>query len=115
MPSAYKVSRLGERKWLYREAVEPLLPAAVRAALVGWEARTGAKAGFTTPLDQWFERWVGLEADAYLCGPKAKLPDVVRRDSIRALLDGVQRRRLPRTRQLLSLYVLETWLRGAEV
>ncbi len=112
MPSAYKVSRLGERKWLYRQAVEQWLPPGVRPGLVGWKARTGAKAGFTTPMDAWFERWLTVEADAYLCGSAARLPDVLRRDAVRDLLTGVRERRLPRTRQLLSLYVLETWLRG---
>jgi asparagine synthase (glutamine-hydrolysing) len=112
MPGSFKVSRLGERKWLYRRAVEPWLPAAVRSSLTGWTARTGAKAGFTLPLDAWFDRWVAAEARTYLCGSAARLPDVLRGDAVRTLLDGVERHGLPRTRQLLSLYVLETWLRG---
>ncbi|HXM39261.1 MAG TPA: asparagine synthase (glutamine-hydrolyzing) [Gemmatimonadales bacterium] len=112
MPSSFKVSRLGERKWLYRKAVEPWLPPAVRPSLTGWTARTGAKAGFTLPLDAWFNRWLAAEARTYLCGSAARLPDVLRGDAVRTLLDGVERHGLPRTRQLLSLYVLETWLRG---
>ncbi|HKB46550.1 MAG TPA: asparagine synthase-related protein, partial [Ktedonobacterales bacterium] len=58
MPSRYKISRLGERKWLYREAVEALLPTVVRSATTGWRARTGAKLGFSTPIDDWFRAWV---------------------------------------------------------
>src|SRR5439155_14996782 len=45
MPSAYKISRFGERKWLYREAVADLLLVAVRSHLTGLRARTGRKLG----------------------------------------------------------------------
>src|SRR5437773_819067 len=53
MPSTYKVSWLGERKWLYRAAVADLLPTGVRSRLTGLRARTGRKLGFTTPLIPW--------------------------------------------------------------
>src|SRR5205807_1222587 len=41
MPSRYKVSFIGERKWLYRQAVSELLPVTLRRPLVGWRSRTG--------------------------------------------------------------------------
>jgi asparagine synthase (glutamine-hydrolysing) len=112
MPSRYKVSQLGERKWLYRRAVTPLLPDAVRAALTGWRARTGRKLGFSAPVDRWFGRWVHREAEAYLLGPEARTPDFLRPGPIRQLLTAVRDRQLPRARQLIGLYVLESWLRG---
>src|SRR6266550_2970870 len=71
MPSRYKVSALGERKWLYRRAARDLLPPGLRAALLGWRARTGRKLGFTTPVDQWFARWMTHDADEFLTGPSA--------------------------------------------
>jgi asparagine synthase (glutamine-hydrolysing) len=49
MPSRYKLSALGERKWLYREAAAELLPPETAARLCGWRARLGRKAGFSTP------------------------------------------------------------------
>ena len=49
MPSRYKLSALGERKWLYREAASRILPDAMAARLCGWRARLGRKAGFSTP------------------------------------------------------------------
>src|SRR5438067_4792483 len=52
MPSAYKISSLGERKWLYRRAVQEMLPRALRAPLTGWRSRLGRKLGFSTPLDR---------------------------------------------------------------
>jgi asparagine synthase (glutamine-hydrolysing) len=45
MPSAYKISSLGERKWLYRSAVQEMLPRALRAPLTGWRSRLGRKLG----------------------------------------------------------------------
>src|SRR5205823_8907968 len=59
MPSRYKISRFGERKWLYRKAVADLLPTSVRTRLTGLRARTGRKLGFTTPLIPWCRRWTG--------------------------------------------------------
>jgi asparagine synthase (glutamine-hydrolysing) len=114
MPSRYKVSALGERKWLYRRAIGPLLPAALRGDLVGPRARLGRKLGFSTPIDRWFGRWVHGEAESYLTGHDALLPDLVSRHALRSLLDDARGRGLPRSRQLMSLYVLECWLRAAD-
>ena len=112
MPSRYKVSALGERKWLYRRAVGPLLPQGLRRELLGSRARLGRKLGFSTPLDRWFGQWLERDAERYLLGADARLPDVVAPKPLRALLDDVRARGLPRARQLMSLYVLECWLRS---
>ena len=111
MPGRYKISALGERKWLYRRAVRPLLPVNMEGSVTGWRARLGTKLGFETPLDPWLDEWLPKEADMYLTGPKARLPHYIRGDRVRRLLSD-SRRGLPRRRQILSLYVLETWLRG---
>jgi asparagine synthase (glutamine-hydrolysing) len=111
MPSRFKISPLGERKWLYRRAVKPLLPPSLGDALTGMKERTGAKLGFTAPMDRWLTRWLHAESSHYLLGAGARLPDHLRPDAVRGVLtDSVAGK--PRTRQLLSLYVLETWLRG---
>lgn len=112
MPSRYKVSALGERKWLYRRAIGPLLPQGLRRELLGSRARLGRKLGFSTPLDRWFGQWLERDAERYLLGADARLPDVVAPKPLRALLDDVRARGLPRARQLMSLYVLECWLRS---
>lgn len=113
MPSRYKVSLVGERKWLYRQAVAPLIPKTLQAPLLGWYSRTGRKLGFSTPLDNWFQSWLRSDADAYLLGKEARAPAFLEAGSMRSLLTDVRDRGLPRTRQVLSLYVLETWLRAA--
>ena len=113
MPSRYKVSVAGERKWLYRRAVKELVPPSVRSSLVGWRSRTGRKFGFSTPLDSWFARWLQLDAETYLLGREARSAAFLNPASMRSLLVGARDRGLPRARQLLSLYVLETWLRSA--
>ena len=112
MPGAYKISRLGERKWLYRAAVEQLLPPALRPALTGWKGRTGRKLGFSTPLDTWFGKWRAQDAAQFLLGPEAVGPHYLAGDAVRALLDDATHGALPRERQLMSLYVLESWLRA---
>jgi len=114
MPGEYKISRLGERKWLYRAAVEQLVPAALRPALTGWKGRTGRKLGFSTPLDTWFGKWRARDAEQFLLGPGAVAPHYLAGDAVRGLLKDATHGSLPRERQLMSLYVLESWLRGAE-
>lgn len=113
MPGRYKISALGERKWLYRDAVEQLLPAELRPALTGWKGRTGRKLGFSTPLDTWFRRWRAEDARGYLLGKESRAPEYLSGDAMRRLLDHSEKGGLPRERQLMSLYVLESWLRGA--
>src|SRR4029077_11255430 len=75
MPSSYKISLLGERKWLYRRAMQSLLPAALRAPLTGWRSRVGRKLGFSTPLDRWFRAWVKQDAERFLLGGGACTPN----------------------------------------
>jgi asparagine synthase (glutamine-hydrolysing) len=112
MPSRYKVSARGERKWLYRRAVKNLLPASLRAPLTGFRERTGRKLGFSTPVEFWLGRWAGAGARNYLTGGEARLPDHLNPAAIERVLSQSAAGR-PRTRQLLSLYVLETWLRAS--
>jgi len=108
------VSVLGERKWLYRRAARDLLPPSLRASLLGWRARTGRKLGFTTPVDQWFSHWMTQEADAFLTGPSAVLPQVTGGGGagVGRYLAEVRRRGLVRPRQVMALFVLESWLRA---
>jgi asparagine synthase (glutamine-hydrolysing) len=113
MPSRFKISRLGERKWLYRRAVAPLLPNTIQSALVGWRARTGRKLGFTTPLDAWYAAWLQREATTYLTGDDARLPMFVDPHQIGRIIAEARRASARRHRQVLALFVLETWLRSA--
>jgi len=111
MPGEYKISRLGERKWLYREAVAELLPTVLRPALTGWRGRTGRKLGFSTPLDSWFGKWRVREAEQFLLGADAVTSSYLAGEAVRDLLRDA-REDAPRERQLMSLYVLESWLRA---
>ena len=113
MPSKYKISPLGERKWLYRRAVTDLVPPVLRESLTGFRGRTGTKLGFTSPIASWLSQWARRAAQPYLTGAGARLPAYVRPEAIKGII-GESASGRPRSRQLLSLYVLETWLRGAE-
>ncbi|HEV8124660.1 MAG TPA: asparagine synthase (glutamine-hydrolyzing) [Gemmatimonadales bacterium] len=112
MPSRFKISPMGERKWLYRRAVTPLLPPALQSSMGGIGGGMGRKLGFTTPVDEWLSRWATREAEPYLLGPESLLPEYLRPELLRPVLTEVNQGQ-PRERQLLSLYVLETWLRAA--
>jgi asparagine synthase (glutamine-hydrolysing) len=114
MPSRFKISLLGERKWLYRRAVKTLLPPSLQEPLTGVRERTGRKLGFTAPMDRWLDHWVHTAAEGYLLGAGSRLPDHLQTDAVRGVLTESAAGK-PRTRQLLSLYVLETWLRGNRV
>ena len=114
MPSRFKISRIGERKWLYRDAVRPLLPPFLRSALTGWRSRLGRRLGFATPFESWFRQWEARECEGYLLGRSSRLPHYVLPDRVGKLLGEVSRKGAPRSRHLLALYVLETWLRGVE-
>ncbi len=74
--------------------------------------RPGRKLGFSAPVDRRFGRWVHAEAEAYLLRPWPRTPAFLREGPIRQLLTAVRDRRLSRARQLIGLYVLESWLRG---
>ncbi len=111
MPSRFKISPRGERKWLYRRAVRSLLPEGLREPLTGRREGGGPKLGFTAPMDRWLDRWLRDDAGQYLLGSGARLPGHIDGGAVqRVLVEAAGGR--PRTRQLLSLYVLETWLRG---
>jgi asparagine synthase (glutamine-hydrolysing) len=111
MPGRLKVSRWGERKWLYRRGARQLLPRAVRRSLVGWRARTGRKEGFTTPMDDWLHHWVQRDAQTFLLGPEARTPAYLASGGVAGVLADVRDGGRSRNRQVLALYVLETWLR----
>jgi asparagine synthase (glutamine-hydrolysing) len=62
MPSAYKVSTLGERKWLYRQAAGRHLPRELAQRLSPPTKRLQRKRGFSQPLAKWFDTEQGLLA-----------------------------------------------------
>lgn len=102
MPSRYKVSMIGERKWLYRRAARSLLPESTARRLCGWRARLGRKQGFSTPLDTWF---TGSSASTPAGGKGS--------DRLRSLLDWrrierVEQFRGPRERY--ALFSLASWV-----
>lgn len=110
MPSRYKVSTLGSRKWLYRRAAAANLPESIRRTACGPRAGFGRKRGFSTPLGAWFDAEGGplAEPDQWV-GSLAGL-DAVEFDSVQNLLVNE-----PETfaRQRAAFYSLATWARAA--
>jgi asparagine synthase (glutamine-hydrolysing) len=108
MPSRYKVSAIGERKWLYRKAARRYLPRDLATRLYGPRSRFGRKMGFHTPLERWFKASSGpLGTSQGWLGPLLGR-NLVRGDRLQAFVDGTgfSQRRL---RELVSLYSLSQW------
>jgi asparagine synthase (glutamine-hydrolysing) len=108
MPSRYKVSMLGERKWLYRDAARRWLPRELRGG-TGLRARLGRKLGFTTPLERWF-------ADGGSLGTARQWSEPFTRNGLLAgraveqVLIEAEAAPGKWQRQLLSLYALSCWI-----
>ncbi len=108
MPSIYKVSRLGERKWLYRQAAARRLPPELARRLCPPTKRFERKRGFSQPLTEWFDTEKGLlAAHERWAGPLLELPQLsaerVQRSLGTAGAAGLSRRRS-------VLYALAQWL-----
>ncbi len=109
MPSRYKVSRLGERKWLYRQAAATYLPRVLARRLCGLTARLGRKAGFTTPADYWFSLHDGPLGDVRGWTRPLVERGLVDQAAVDTLTNGTR----PSTgwqRELLTLYALSRWV-----
>jgi asparagine synthetase B (glutamine-hydrolysing) len=63
MPSKYKVSPLGERKWLYRKAAGRHLPNELARRLTPQHKRLERKRGFSAPIETWFDTQQGALAE----------------------------------------------------
>jgi asparagine synthetase B (glutamine-hydrolysing) len=63
MPSKYKVSPLGERKWLYRKAAASHLPDELARRLTPQRKRLERKRGFSAPIETWFDTEQGPLAE----------------------------------------------------
>ncbi len=110
MPSRYKVSRLGERKWLYRQGARRSLPRAMGRRLCGLRSRLGTKSGFDVPLGAWFESDSGLliDHDAWLAPLREFEP--LSRD---ALAKVVEPGASTFARERSALFSLSNWLPNA--
>jgi asparagine synthase (glutamine-hydrolysing) len=104
MPSRYKVSWSGRRKWLYRRAALSALPPVLSASLGGFRNEHGRKVGFRTPVDRWFTPGSPLDAgwSDGLSRIEALDASLVRRT---CLANGDSRR----VRQQLAFYALAKW------
>jgi asparagine synthetase B (glutamine-hydrolysing) len=108
MPSRYKVSPLGERKWLYRQAAARQLPPTLARRLCPPTKRFERKRGFSQPLADWFGPRSGLLAEHEdWARPLLGLPELSA-ERVQAALGRVGATDLTRRRSVL--YVLAQWL-----
>jgi asparagine synthase (glutamine-hydrolysing) len=110
MPSRYKVSTLGERKWLYRRAAARRLPPVLARELCPPRKRFQQKRGFSHPLTAWFDEARGLlgEPERW-AAPLFDQPSLAV-DRVKRVLGSEGERGMARRRSLL--YCLAEWLHG---
>jgi asparagine synthase (glutamine-hydrolysing) len=107
MPSAYKVSALGERKWLYRQAAARHLPPELARRLCPPTKRFQRKRGFSQPLAEWFETHGVLAQPERWLNALSELPEI----STEQLQTALGEQDTPGTARRRSvLYVLAQWL-----
>jgi asparagine synthase (glutamine-hydrolysing) len=108
MPSRFKISPLGERKWLYRQGAAQHLPPVLARALCPPTKRFQRKRGFSQPLADWFDRQDGLlaEHDKW-ARPLLGTPELST-EGVEATLGPVGARGRARRRSVL--YALAQWL-----
>jgi asparagine synthase (glutamine-hydrolysing) len=108
MPSVYKISWLGERKWLYREAASRQLPPSLRRRVCGPVARLGRKRGFAAPMASWLD---GSDAHGRLdrrwLGWLTEVPEISS-TAVQALAARPERNN--QMRRNASLYALAHWI-----
>jgi asparagine synthase (glutamine-hydrolysing) len=108
MPSRYKVSPLGERKWLYRQGAARHLPPPLASRLCPPTKRFERKRGFSQPLADWFDSQSGLLADhERWAQPLLEQPELSA-ERIQSALGRVGATGLTRRRSVL--YALAQWL-----
>jgi asparagine synthase (glutamine-hydrolysing) len=110
MPSRYKVSRIGERKWLYRQGAARSLPPALARKLGGLGERIGRKRGFTTPL----ERWLSTSGGPLAAPQRWMEPLIARglltRSAMSTFAADAEGRGGAMQRELLAVYSLSQWV-----
>jgi len=110
MPSRYKVSRIGERKWLYRQAAAQYLPPVLARRLGGLGERIGRKQGFTTPLERWLD-----EGGGPLAAPQQWMEPLIARglltrSAVTSFAAATAREGGAMQRELLAVYSLSQWV-----
>jgi asparagine synthase (glutamine-hydrolysing) len=101
MPSRFKISVLGSRKWLYQRGAARLLPQELRQPVR--PRRLSRKRGFSTPRS-WFDVGAELLSPARWATSLAALP--LRSGAVESVAVGAG------PRQRLLLYTLATWADG---
>ncbi len=99
IPAAYKL-RHGEGKYIFRQALRGLLPAAILSR---------PKRGFTMPLAQWFRRELKGTFEASIFAQDAFIGNVCNQDIIRRWWGQHQRGTRDYAPYLWALLVLESW------
>lgn len=101
LPPSFKVGGL-RQKLLLKQLAERRLPAAIVQR---------KKIGFETPVEGWFRRELSSLLRETLCGPSARLRDVMDRNAVEQMVTRHLAGQGDHSRRLFFLFSLELWLR----
>ena len=112
LPGATRVPLWGRRKALQHKLGAKLLPRTLTASLAGSSSPLRRKRGFDVPVARWFRGPFRHALREYVSGSGSMLPSYVCEQALRTGVDSFLQGRGQAYRQVLSFYVLETWLRA---
>ena len=112
IPGSQRISLWRRRKWIQHAVAQRLIPPSLARGLVGPRNPLRKKLAFEVPVDEWLRRGFGTRLGELIAGSNSILPDYVDRAYLRRTVDDYLRNARQTYRVVLSLYVLEVWLRS---
>lgn len=112
IPGTERVAAFGRRKPVQLAIARKVLPSELNHRLQGTTSPLRKKRGFDVPVAQWFRSSLGGNLITFLTGPRSLLPQYISAAEVQPRVASYLRGTGSAFRFVLSLYVLELWLRG---
>jgi len=112
IPGSQRVALWRRRKWIQHSLARRLVPTPLARELLGPLNPFRKKLAFEVPVDEWLRRGFGTRLRELIAGGNSVLPAYVDRAYLRRTVDEYLGNARQGYRVVLSLYVLEVWLRG---
>jgi asparagine synthase (glutamine-hydrolysing) len=111
IPGRARVSAWGRRKVLQHRIGRRLLPPELSRTLGDSSSMMRRKRGFDVPVAEWFRKSMGVRLVDLIAGPSSVAPHFLDGRELRTRVAAFLRGSGSAYRQVLSLFVLEVWLR----
>jgi asparagine synthase (glutamine-hydrolysing) len=111
IPGSKRIGLVGRRKPLQQALARRLLPPKLRRELQSTTHPWRRKHGFDVPVSEWFRKSLRGDLLTFLTGPDSALPTLTDAAEVQKAVRGYLQGGGRSYRRVLSLYVLEIWLR----